>query len=80
MRKKGAAELIGVGIILFVVIVGGVASYTVLSENRYVGDKTTLKVFDLKTCDISSIEKINQVSFDSVEEARRNGYSLATCA
>lgn len=79
MRKKGTAELIGAGIILFIMLVGGVASYTILAENRYVGDKTTLKVFDLTTCDISPIEKVNRVSFDSVEEAKRNGYTLATC-
>ncbi len=79
MPKKGIAELIGSIVILGVLIIGSIASYTVISENRYVGDKITFKVYDLKECNIDFISKENRISFDDLTEAKENGYSLKQC-
>lgn len=79
MLKKSMAELIGSIVILGVLVIGSIASYTIISENRYVGDKTTLKVYDLKECNIDFISKENRISFSDLMEAEENGYSLEQC-
>ena len=79
MQKKGVAEILGSLVILVILFIGTLASYTVISENRYVGDKTTLKVYDLKDCNLDFIDKENRISFSSLMEAKENGYNLGEC-
>ncbi len=78
MDKSGTAELVGIILALGMVILGGITSYKILSENRYVGDKTTLLVYDLSKCDISHIPRENITSFNDLEGAK--AYALAECS
>ena len=76
--KRGSTELIGTGLILIMLIFGGIGSYKILSENRYVGDVSTMEVYDLSKCNINNIPKENLKSFKSLKEA--DGYELAECS
>ena len=79
MKKKGIAELVGSILIIGVLVIGYITSYTVISENRYVGDKTTFKVYDLKSCNIDLVSKESRISFNNLKEAEESGYSLNKC-
>ena len=75
--KRGSAEIVGAGLILIMLIFGSIGSYKILSENRYVGDVSVMKVYDLTKCDINSIPREDLKSFKSLKEA--DGYELAEC-
>ena len=80
MKKRGQCEIIGVLVLLGLVIVGGIGSYKVISENRYVGDKTIMQYYDLKKCDISNIPKENLVNLKNINEAKEYEYVPASCS
>ena len=80
MKKRGQGEIIGVLVLLGLVIVGGIGSYKVISENRYVGDKTIMQYYDLKKCDISNIPKENLVNLKNINEAKEYEYVPASCS
>ena len=82
MKKRGQIEpisaVVGVVFVLGLIILGGVSSYKVLSENRYVGDDTTNKYFDLSSC-VVSIEQSKLVKFENKQQAETKGYESASC-
>lgn len=82
MKKRGFIEpvsaTIGAIFILGLIILGGVSSYKILSQNRYVGDNSTMSYFDLSSCTIS-IEQSKLVEFESKQEAETKGYQSAPC-
>lgn len=80
MSKKGQAELVGAIILIGLVVLGGVSSYKLISENRYVGDISTKQYYDLKRCDTSQINPENIINFKDFEEVKRNGFSAAKCS
>lgn len=81
-KKRGIIEpisaTVGAIFILGLIILGGVSSYKVLSQNRYVGDNSTVSYFDLSSC-IISIEQSKLVEFGSKQEAETKGYQSASC-
>ncbi len=82
MNKRGSAEIIGIIILASMLILGGLGSYKIISENRYVGDSFTKLIYDLSKCDISNIPKENQINFNNqkdIEGAIKNDYKLAEC-
>lgn len=80
MKKRGQGEIVGVLVLLGLVIVGGIGTYKLISENRYVGDKTTMQYYDLKKCDIKDIPKENLINLNNLDEAREYGYMPASCS
>lgn len=80
MKKRGQAEVVGALILLGIVLVGGFASYKIVSENRYVGDLNSKIYYDLKTCQVESIPRENLINFNSLGEAIKNGYVPAPCS
>lgn len=80
MNKRGQADVIlGAVVLIGIILFGGAVSYKIISENRYVGDKSTLLYYDLKECDIKGIPRENLINFKSSEEAEKNGYNPAEC-
>ena len=80
MNKRGdmsISALILVGLVVF----GGFiySAEKIISEHRYVGDTNTNLYYDLKTCEIKSLEKTNIISFISKEEALNNCFKPASC-
>jgi len=80
MKKRSQGEILGALVLLSLVIVGGIGGYKIISENRYVGDKTTMQYYDLKKCDISSIPKENIVNLNDINEAKEYEYVPASCS
>ena len=81
MGKRGQADIVVGGILLIgLIIFSGISGYKVLSENRYVGDKTAFLYYDLSKCDIKDIPKEDIISFNNLEEANKNGYQPAKCS
>ena len=82
LKKRGMIEpisaTIGVIFILGLIALGGVSSYIILSQNRYVGDNSTGSYFDLSSC-VVSIEQSKLVQFESKQEAEAKGYQSASC-
>lgn len=78
MCKKG--QIVETIFLIGILIIGGVGSYKIIFENRYVGDQTTLTYYDLSKCDINSINRDNIINFKDVKEAKENGYSPAKCS
>lgn len=80
MQKRGqVGEIIGAIILIGVLVLGGVGSYKIISENRYVGDPNTKIVYDLKFCDIKNVLDEKPLSFSNLEEAYKAGYKDAEC-
>ena len=81
MNKRGQTEIVIGSIILVGLVISGIfASYSIFSENRYIGDKSTNLYYDLKECDTSNIDRNNLINFKSLEEAKQNGYEPASCS
>lgn len=78
MKKRGQAEAIGAIVLIGILILGGYGSYKIISDNRYVGDKDTKIVYDLKYCNIK-IAKENVVSFTTKEKAYELDFKDAEC-
>lgn len=82
MKKRGQFEpvsaTIGAIFVLGLIILGGVSSYKVLSQNRYVGDNSTGLYFDLSSC-VISIEQSKLFEFESKQDAETKGYQSAPC-
>ena len=80
MNKRGQIEITIGGIILVGLVISSLfASYNLISENRYIGDRSTNLYYDLKNCDTSNINSENIINFQSLEEARKNGFKPAEC-
>ena len=71
--------LVGIFLMVIVMAVWGMASYTIITENRYVGDASTATVYDLAYCNTDHLPRSQRVSFKNLEEAKQNGYHLASC-
>ncbi len=80
MNKKGLSAELGIFFLIGVLIVGGISAHQIISENRFIGDKTTLLYYDLKTCDGKEISRENILDFKTLEEAKENGYQPAKCS
>jgi len=82
MKKRSQVEpvsaTIGALFVVALIFLGGISSYKVLSENRYIGDNSTGQYFDLASC-VVEIEKAKLVQFESKEEAEKRGYKSAQC-
>ena len=82
MKKKGQFDpiTIGVGVILLggILLVGGISSYSALSENRYIGDTDTGKYYDLSKC-IVDTNKDTIIKFKNKAEAINSGLPSAEC-
>ena len=80
MNKRGQTELVIGGVILVGLVISGIlASYNLISENRYIGDKKSNLYYDLKNCDTSNLNSNDMVNFRSLEEAKENGFKPAEC-
>ena len=80
MDKRGqTAEIIGSFILITMVVASGFTLSKVIDDNRYVGDKFELKVYDLSKCDIKDVPKDNRINFKDLDEAINNGYTPAKC-
>ena len=83
MNKRGHAIGLGLGaLILVVLIVFGTVGYTsnkLISEHRYIGDKSNNLYYDLKTCETKNIDRQKLINFKSKEEAESSGYKSASC-
>ena len=79
LNKRGAAvEAVGAVFLIGLLVFGGLATSKILSENRYVGDSSTMKAYDLARCDISHVSKSNMINFKSLEDVP-DGYALEKC-
>ena len=80
MNKRGQiGETIGAIILVGILILGGVGSYKIVSNNRYIGNTETQLVYDLKYCEANDMPKDKTVSFIDKEEAYRGGFKDAEC-
>ena len=79
MNKKAQVETI-IGIILIVgLLASGIySSKELLSEYRYVGDKSKNVSYDMSSC-IVNIEKNNAIMFHNIEEVEKSGYKIEQC-
>lgn len=79
MKKKGQiVETIGVIFLLGILVIGGIGSYKIMTDNRFVGNIENSTVYDLKYCDIN-IPKDNIISFENKEDAYKKGFKDAEC-
>lgn len=82
LKKRGFIEpisaTVGVIFVLGLIVLGGISSYKILSQNRYVGDNSTNLYFDLSSC-VVSIEQSKLIEFGSKQEAETKGYQSAPC-
>ena len=80
-NKKGQVGIFIIGLVLIIIAIYVIvfSFHKILSENRYVGDETTLKVYDLKKCGIKHIPKGDRINFKSLDEALNKGYILMRC-
>ena len=80
MDKRAQVEtIILVGAVIVMLGIGVIGSTTILSQNRYVGDSRTMKVYDLKYCDINGVSEHKLISFQNEEEAHSKGFKDADC-
>jgi hypothetical protein len=79
MYKRGQVETVILGVILVcgLIVAGVYSSSELLTEHRFVGDKSKNESYDLAKC-IVNIEQPNLIIFNSREEAE-NGYNLREC-
>lgn len=78
MNKKGQSEIVGIIVLAGLLLISGISSHKILSENRYVGDETTNVYYDLSRC-VIEISPEDLVSFNTQEEAIQNGFTSAPC-
>lgn len=80
MNKRGQIEtIIGVFVILGLLVAGVYSSNELLSEHRYVGDKSKNISYDLSKCIVNIPEK-DLVIFQNGKEAMNNGYEMEQCS
>ncbi len=80
IKKRGQGEVVGAVLLLGLLIVGGIGAHKIISENRYVGDTSTKLYYDLKKCDIENLDKVNLISFKTLNEAEKDGFMPAKCS
>ncbi len=79
MKKRGiVAETIGIIILVGILVVGGISSYKILSEDRYVGDTSNGEYYDLSKC-IVDTHKNTIIKFNNENEAIQSGLRSAEC-
>lgn len=81
MNKKG--EFLALSLLILVLLIGGIFVYQgEVQDKNYVGDKTSTVVYNIKSTNANcSLEKIqietsNMKFFNSLEEARMEGFML----
>lgn len=79
MKKRGQI-VEGIGVIVFIglIIIGSISTSKVLSENRYVGDKSSNNYYDLSSC-VVTIHQENLITFTNKQEAESRGFQSAGC-
>jgi len=79
MKKRGQlVETVGVIFLLGILLIGGMGSYKIISDNRFVGNTENSVVYDLKYCDIN-IPKDKIISFENKNQAYQRGFKDAEC-
>ena len=81
MNRRGQIEVALATFVVGIIVFTGffITTQKILTENRYVGDKTNFTYYDLKTCETKNLAKENVLSFNSKEDALKNGFQPAPC-
>lgn len=79
MDRKGAYEAIAVLTMVVALALGAIGASKAISENRYVGDTSTLRYYDLKYCSIADIAQEHLKGFENQQQAEDAGFSPAKC-
>ncbi|MBI2147223.1 hypothetical protein HYU19_01970 [Candidatus Woesearchaeota archaeon] len=81
LEKKGQQDIVIGGISLILLIAfGSLQSHNAITENRYVLDTSTNKVYDLSRCSIKELNQSTVLSLEDYDDVVKKGYGLAECS